>query len=68
MEFDKITYKASKKSVEQFPTIIEQQRKTLIDLGLTAEQIEKALVPSLSFMAQIQENILRYEEEYWRKV
>lgn len=61
MELNEITYKVAKESVDKFPLILEQQRKTLEDMGLTAEQIETALAPTLSFMAGIREDVELYE-------
>lgn len=63
MELDEITYQATKKSLDKFPEILEQQRKTLLDMGLTDEQIERALAPTLSFMAGIREDVEHYEKK-----
>lgn len=40
---------------------IESQKKALEDMGLTQEQIEKALQPSISFHEQLKEEVVYYE-------
>lgn len=67
MELDEITYQASKKALEKFPQLIEQQRKTLQDLGVVSEEeIERALAPTRAFMAGVEEDIRIYEEKLAR--
>ncbi len=61
MELNEVTYKVAKESVEKFPLILDQQRKTLEDMGLTPDQIETALAPTLSFMDGIREDVEIYE-------
>lgn len=63
MELDEITYPVSKKSLEKLPELLEQQRKTLTDMGLTAEEIERALEPTIAFMEGVREDVARYEQE-----
>ena len=40
---------------------IESQKKALEEMGLTPEQIEKALQPSISFHEQLKEEVVYYE-------
>jgi len=67
MELDEITYPISKKAVENLPNLLEQQRKTLSDMGLTAEEIERALEPTRAFMAGVAEDVRLYEEQNGQK-
>lgn len=63
MELDEITYQAAKKSLNKIPELLEQQRKTLTDMGVNNAQIEKALAPTFAFIAGICEDITRYENQ-----
>lgn len=62
MELDEITYPISKKSLGKLPELLEQQRKTLTDMGLAPEEIERALAPTIAFMAGVREDVERYEQ------
>lgn len=47
--------------LEEDRQFIAKQRKSLEELGLTEEQIEKALQPSISFHEQLKEEVAYYE-------
>lgn len=63
MELNEFSYRASKASIEKFPTIIKQQTETLQNMGLSLEEIERALAPTITFMESIKEDVLRYEQK-----
>lgn len=58
------TEKAYKKSLEKLQEdklFIRDQKKVLEDMGLTGEQVEKALQPSITFHEQLKEEVVYYE-------
>ena len=62
MELDKLTYRLSKRSLERFPELITQQREQLAKLGLTPEEIQRVLDPTISFMEGVREDVEQYEQ------
>lgn len=54
-------YKEAKTRLQTEFTSIEDQRKRLVDVGLTIEQIKLALDPLSSFALQLQEEVEQYE-------
>jgi ribosome-binding protein aMBF1 (putative translation factor) len=54
-------YKEAKTRLQIEFTSIEDQKKKLIDIGLTSEQIRLALDPLRSFALQLQEEVEQYE-------
>lgn len=63
MQLTEKTYPRAKAAVDNFPKVVAEQRKTLQDLGLTEEEIERAMAPMLSFMAGVKEDVEIYEKE-----
>jgi len=55
-------YQACLKRLKGDQATIRKQRSELIKLGLSADQLEKALQPLFSFKDQLQEEIDRYEQ------
>ena len=41
--------------------VINEQRRRLRELDLTADEVERALQPAISFHAQLQEEVAAYE-------
>lgn len=54
-------YKKALEKLEEDRQFIAKQRKSLEELGLTEEQIEKAMQPSISFHEQLKEEVAYYE-------
>lgn len=64
MELDETTYPIAKKSTRTFSSILDQQRKTLTDLGMPPDQIDLAMQPVLKFMYGIMQDVLAYEDKF----
>lgn len=54
-------YRATLKKINKNCEIVRKEREALAQKGLTEEQIERALQPTLSFNAQIKEEAAWYE-------
>lgn len=54
-------YKKALDKLKEDKVFIDTQRKTLEEMGLTQEQVEKALQPSISFHEQLKEEVAYYE-------
>ncbi|MEK4406523.1 helix-turn-helix transcriptional regulator [Sporosarcina sp. FSL K6-6792] len=54
-------YKKSLEKLQEDKLFIRDQKKVLEDMGLTGEQVEKALQPSITFHEQLKEEVVYYE-------
>ncbi len=54
-------YQRTLKQLEEGKTQLETQKSQLIEAGLTGDALERALHPLLSFRAQLEEEVLAYE-------
>ncbi|MEK4711651.1 helix-turn-helix domain-containing protein [Sporosarcina sp. FSL K6-5500] len=54
-------YKKSLEKLQEDKLFIRDQKKVLEDMGLTGEQVEKALQPSITFHEQLEEEVVYYE-------
>ncbi len=54
-------YKEALSRLEQDGEVIVAQRRTLVERGLSGEEVEMALGPMLSFNAQLEEEVEWYE-------
>ncbi|MGY4688533.1 helix-turn-helix domain-containing protein [Salibacterium sp. K-3] len=54
-------YKKALTKLEEDQSFIEKQRETLKQMGLTEEQMDKAMQPSFSFHEQLKEEVAFYE-------
>ncbi|ADC49349.1 hypothetical protein BpOF4_06445 [Alkalihalophilus pseudofirmus OF4] len=54
-------YRKALEKLKEDKVFIEKQKKTLQEMGLTKEQVEKALQPSISFHEQLKEEVAYYE-------
>jgi len=54
-------YKKSLEKLQEDKTFIQKQKRTLEEMGLTSEQVEKALQPSITFHEQLKEEVTYYE-------
>ncbi|WP_186669035.1 helix-turn-helix domain-containing protein [Sporosarcina sp. BP05] len=54
-------YKKSLEKLQEDKLFIRDQKKALEDMGLTGEQVEKALQPSITFHEQLKEEVVYYE-------
>ncbi|MEK5071495.1 helix-turn-helix domain-containing protein [Sporosarcina sp. FSL K6-1508] len=54
-------YKKSLEKLQEDKLFIRDQKKVLEDMGLTEEQVEKALQPSITFHEQLKEEVVYYE-------
>lgn len=55
-------YKQAVEKLEDDLKFIEKQKKSLEEMGLTEEQIEKAIEPTRSFHEQLKEEVEYYEQ------
>lgn len=56
-----IDYQKSVEKLKEDLAFIEGQKKKLAELGLTEEQIDRAIEPSISFHEQLKEEVEYYE-------
>ncbi|MED1601771.1 helix-turn-helix transcriptional regulator [Alkalihalophilus marmarensis] len=54
-------YRKALEKLKEDKVFIEKQKKTLQEMGLTGEQVEKALQPAISFHEQLKEEVAYYE-------
>lgn len=54
-------YKSALDKLKQDKVYIENQKKMFEDMGLSEEQVRKALQPSISFHEQLKEEVVYYE-------
>ncbi|ADC49339.1 hypothetical protein BpOF4_06395 [Alkalihalophilus pseudofirmus OF4] len=54
-------YRKALEKLKEDNVFIEKQKKTLQEMGLTGEQVEKALQPAISFHEQLKEEVAYYE-------
>ncbi len=54
-------YKKSLEKLQEDKLFIRDQKKALEDMGLTEEQVVKALQPSITFHEQLKEEVVYYE-------
>lgn len=54
-------YQEAVRRSKQDELIVEQERRSYAEAGLTPEQVEIAIQPLLSFQAQLTEEIASYE-------
>lgn len=54
-------YKEALSRLEKDREVVEEQRRVLVESGLSAEEVERALGPMLSFHAQLEEEVEWYE-------
>lgn len=54
-------YKKALNRLQEDQSFIQKQKKTLVDKGLTAEQVTKALQPTISFHEQLKQEVTSYE-------
>ena len=54
-------YKKALDKLQEDKIFMENQKKALEEMGLTNEQIEKALQPSITFHEQLKEEVVYYE-------
>lgn len=55
-------YQEACKRLEQDAAVARQQHAALVELGLTTEEVERAMEPLYSFQAQLAEEVRWYEE------
>jgi DNA-directed RNA polymerase specialized sigma subunit len=55
-------YKEALSRLEQDGGVIAAQRRTLVERGLSGEEVDRALGPTLSFNAQLEEEVEWYEK------
>lgn len=55
-------YKEALTRLEQDGEVIAAQRRTLVERGLSREEVERAMGPMLSFNAQLEEEVEWYEK------
>lgn len=56
-----VAYKKSIEKLQEDKLFIQSQKKTLEDMGLTKEQVERSLQPSITFHEQLKEEVAYYE-------
>ncbi|BAQ10001.1 hypothetical protein OXB_1530 [Bacillus sp. OxB-1] len=54
-------YKKALEKLQEDKLFIQDQKKVLEEMGLTKEQVEKALQPSITFHEQLKEEVIYYE-------
>jgi len=54
-------YQSLKKQASDNEAFAQKQRESFAELGLTEAEVERAMQPTLSFHAQVIEEIERYE-------
>ena len=54
-------YKKALEKLQEDKRFIQDQKKVLEEMGLTKEQVEKALQPSITFHEQLKEEVIYYE-------
>lgn len=54
-------YKKTLEKLEEDKRFIQSQKRALEEMGLTYEQINKALQPSITFHEQLKEEVIYYE-------
>lgn len=54
-------YKKALEKLQKDKAFIQNQKRTLEEIGLTGEQVDKALQPSITFHEQLREEVLYYE-------
>lgn len=54
-------YKKALEKLQEDKLFIQNQKKALKDMGLTNEQIERSLQPSIVFHEQLEEEVVYYE-------
>lgn len=54
-------YKKALEKLQEDKSFIQDQKRVLEEMGLTEEQVEKALQPSITFHEQLKEEVIYYE-------
>ena len=56
-----VAYKKALEKLQEDKIFIQNQKKVLEEIGLTNDQVEKALQPSITFHEQLKEEVIYYE-------